>query len=169
MFSFDSLLIFSLKYSLFQIKVPKITTFDIPIQAYFMFLYTTFQTYLYVFGGTPLPYARLANLLISLFGTTPISILFWTVVILHILESLYTIRLCRSHSTGFTVGVSKLLLLCRNQIHSYNAVVRLTATICRSHLTLRLPYMDRSEEEDSTSSYRFCNENSMTNSMHLLG
>ena len=45
-------------------------------------------------------------LLRGVLGERALAIQFGTLVVAHILESLYTFSLCRKHSTGFVVGVS---------------------------------------------------------------
>lgn len=48
-----------------------------------------------------------AQMIQALIGVTAINLTFYIIAVAHILESLYTLSLCRRHNTGFNVGVSR--------------------------------------------------------------
>jgi hypothetical protein len=93
-----------------QIKSPKITSLTLPANALVSSLLTLFFAFLYLspvhFPSESALAATLTNSLRSLLGPFIISFTFWTLLILHCLESLYTLYLCLTHSAGIVLGVS---------------------------------------------------------------
>jgi drug/metabolite transporter (DMT)-like permease len=92
-----------------QIKSPRISSLSLPRNALSTLSFTLFFVFLY-FTPAQSPSTShlllLANTLQSLLGSFLISFTFWTLVTAHILESLYTLYICRNHSTGIVLGVS---------------------------------------------------------------
>jgi hypothetical protein len=89
-----------------QIKAPQITNFRLPVQSantcviYAVLLYITFPDI------SPLPLFTPARTIHAYLGGLSTLKLIWQVIaVLHILESLYTLSLCKRHRTGFVVGV----------------------------------------------------------------
>lgn len=89
-----------------QIKAPKITTFKVPegIAVATAVVAFTWYTYLAPFNTTS-PFFIPANFVRSYVGFLPVQLSVGSIVLSHVLESLYTFSLCRKHSTGFLVGV----------------------------------------------------------------
>ncbi|KAF8966130.1 hypothetical protein BDZ97DRAFT_1658107 [Flammula alnicola] len=87
-----------------MIKAPKITTFEFPGQAWISGVVVGSIYYLYLFQGSSSLLGRVASFVVSYTGERPIAYAFWTLAILHSLESVYTFSLCRRHSTGFSLG-----------------------------------------------------------------
>lgn len=59
-------------------------------------------------SGTGLPLSGVASFCVSKLGSQVFGIATGITVVLHVLESLYTLSLCRKYSTGFVLGVSSL-------------------------------------------------------------
>ncbi|KAM6490762.1 hypothetical protein JOM56_013725 [Amanita muscaria] len=98
-----------------MMKAPHITSFEWPNQAYPSLLVVSTVAFFYFF-----PEARLAQPVLRVMGTMagdPVAeksaFLRMYIVVLHVLESLYTLSLCRKHATGFGVGVSHVIFYCR--------------------------------------------------------
>ncbi|KAF9524211.1 hypothetical protein CPB83DRAFT_861627 [Crepidotus variabilis] len=88
-----------------MIKAPKISTFTLPRQAVLSTASVWIISYCYLMSGSTLPFAGPANWVTSSeIGRLFIALSFWAAQTAHILESLYTLSLCRRHSTGFFLG-----------------------------------------------------------------
>ena len=98
-----------------MIKAPKITTFSPPSRIMYTAVtgvYVAFATFAHFAPRSAPPGSLIETvstpiyLLRGVLGERALAIQFGTLVVAHILESLYTFSLCRKHSTGFLVGVS---------------------------------------------------------------
>ncbi|KAF5319517.1 hypothetical protein D9619_008715 [Psilocybe cf. subviscida] len=92
-----------------MIKAPKITTFVFPDNAYISAIFIAVISTPYLFQGTSSPLGSVANWAVSWIGTTGAAWLFWSFMVLHGLESLYTASLCKRHSTGLVLGLQYVL------------------------------------------------------------
>ena len=123
-----------------QIKAPKITTFKVPegIAVATAVVAFAWYTYLAPFNTTS-PFFIPANFVRSYVGFRPVQLFVGSIVLSHVLESLYTFSLCRKHSTGFLVGVRCsfvfLFTLCDSRTLSIGAV-------CHNNADIRLPNLD---------------------------
>jgi hypothetical protein len=95
-------------YFFWQIKVPKITSFELPTRdAYISAFVVTAVFYLH--------FVQKLSVLLPFFNPNAqdamkflLKFIAWSILVVHSLESLYTFSLCWKHSTGFLVGVSIL-------------------------------------------------------------
>ena len=83
-----------------MIKAPHITSFEFPTPNYPPLAFVTAVSYLSFF-----PETALAKPAINLLGLSNVQRAFQFTLVSHLLESLYTLYLCRKHKTGFMVGV----------------------------------------------------------------
>ncbi|KAK2461097.1 hypothetical protein APHAL10511_006876 [Amanita phalloides] len=83
-----------------MIKAPQITTFEFPLPgAYLAIVYVGFFSFLTFF-----PENHLAKPVLDVVGASNVLRIVQISVVLHVLESLYTLSLCRKHKTGFKVA-----------------------------------------------------------------
>ena len=82
------------------IKTSHLTSFQFPRPDYLPMAFAIAMCYL-----TFLPETSLAKPAINLLGLSVVQRTFQITTVLHALESLYTMYLCRKHKTGFVAGV----------------------------------------------------------------
>ncbi|KAF8804047.1 hypothetical protein BYT27DRAFT_7108501 [Phlegmacium glaucopus] len=85
-----------------MIKAPKITTFELPGQAYITGSIFTVVLYLYFIQPFSLPSFIPGN--VQYLARAFLKVTAWFLLVSHALESLYAFNLCWKHSTGFLVG-----------------------------------------------------------------
>ncbi|KAF8736762.1 hypothetical protein AX14_013998 [Amanita brunnescens Koide BX004] len=83
-----------------MIKAPHIASFEFPRPNYPPLVFTTALSFLNFF-----PETALAKHAINLLGLSNVQRAFQFTVAIHLLESLYTLYLCRKHKTGSVVSV----------------------------------------------------------------
>ena len=87
-----------------MIRAPHITSFEFPLpEGYWLLAAIGALSFL-----TFYPETSLTNPVTNMLGRSSIQRAFQITVVIHALESLYTLSLCRRHKTGFVNGVSCL-------------------------------------------------------------
>ncbi|KAI0077949.1 hypothetical protein K474DRAFT_1620141 [Panus rudis PR-1116 ss-1] len=89
-------------------RAPEITTFELPTRVYYTAPLVAFMFYTYLAPETASPsYAPLLYLAHATRSVIPwwfINASWYFMIVVHFLEALYTLRLCRKHRTPFWVG-----------------------------------------------------------------